>query len=258
MLLISLMIALQAQAIAPLDATRVALSAPKRICSIALDELGGDTDRLAWSPDGQQLYLRATKTDLWGNQTTRHYIVHLADGKLRNVGDAPFWVGRYWAWKAALNAPGTPDFRLTVESREERKTATGVDTAGALVGGGTDPSFGAGIGAQGAAIAGIAMQAQMVRTTTFSLRGELLAEFVNVTPIAGLTYSWAPAGMDGLAYMIKRSRLVVTDRAGRKRETVAGADAMLPAWSDDGARIAWLQRATNKRLALVVADVSAR
>jgi hypothetical protein len=258
-LVLAIVMAVQAQAAArPVDATRVAFSAPRRVLSVAVEELNGSPDRLAWSPDGQQIYLRATRTDRWGNQTVRHYEVRLADGKLRPVEREPSWSGRYWEWKAALMAPGVPDFRVSVESRDERKTATGVDTGGALLGGGSDPTLGAGLGAQGSAIAGIAVQAQMVRTTTFTLKGALLAEFVNTTPVAGLTYGWAPARMDAIVYVSKKSRLIVMDRAGRKREVPSVTDALLPGWSDDGARIAWLQRLGGKRIALVVMDVTAK
>jgi len=241
----------------PVDATRVATSAPRQVLSVAVEDLGGDPDRLAWSPDKQLLYLRATKTDRWGNQTVHHYEIRLSDGRLRPVDREPTWSGRYWEWKAALAAPGTPAFRIGVETRDERRTATGVDTGGALLGGGADPSLGANLGPQGSAIAGIAVQAQMVRTTTLTLKGELLAQFVNTTPTAGLTYGWAPARMDAVVYVSRKSRLVIMDRAGRKHEVPSVTDALLPGWSDDGTRLAWLQRLGGKRLALAVMDVTA-
>jgi hypothetical protein len=46
------------------------------------------------------------------------------------------------------------------------------------------------------------------------------------------------------------------DPDGRKVEVPASKDALLPAWSDDATRLAYLQDSGRKKLTLYVAEVS--
>jgi hypothetical protein len=52
--------------------------------------------------------------------------------------------------------------------------------------------------------------------------------------------------------------LIVFDDAGQKQELTAAKSAFLPAWSDDGKQIAWLERKDKKKYDLTIADVSGR
>ncbi len=240
---------------APIDARRVLVSAPERLVEVALDDLKGDPRRLAWSPEGERLYVRAVKSDRWGNQRTWHYEITLADRRLRLVEREPAWASAYWEWKSARSAPESPDFRIAIESRQERRSATGVASAGAMAQSGGDPTLGAEMGPQGQAIAKHSMQDQMVTTTTLTLRRERLGEYVNVAPLLGLTFGWAPAPLDAIAYCDAKGRPVVMDRAGRKRPIQGLNDASLPAWSPGGTQIALAQRAGGN-VAFVVVAVS--
>ena len=239
----------------PVDVRRLTISTPVPIVRMAADFIRGEPLRLAWSPDARHLYLRTVKSDRWGNQTIFHYQIAVGTGELGPIEHEPEWFGRYWMWKSAQSSPGSADFRITYESREERKTAVGVVSAGAIAQSGGDPSLGSELGPQGQAFASAAMQGQMVRTTTLRLKGQLLGEFVNMLAIPGLTFGWAPDGMDAIAYVGKKGRVIIMDRAGRRREVPGIQDAVLPAWSQDGRRLAWLQRQGKKEFMLAVTEV---
>jgi hypothetical protein len=242
----------------PLDVRRLTLSQPASIADVDLAALEGQPSRLAWSPDGRQIYLRMSRSDRWGNQRDWHYIVDLSKHRLEAVPASPEWFGMYWAWKAAFAAPGMPDFKIDVETRRERKSPVNVLGGGGLAGNGGDPTLGSELGPQGQAIAQSAMQSQMVETTTFRLKRELLGEFVNTPPVAGLTFGWAPAGSGAIAIVPANKRLVLVDRTGHRREVPGAKDALLPAWSPDATRLAWLERVNKKRAVVVAVDLSAK
>lgn len=241
----------------PTEVARLSVSAPVAVVELDASKLQGEPARLGWSPDGSELYVRAVKTDVWGNERSWHYLVNVAEKKIRPVESEPLWFGRYWAWKSGQAAPGVPDLKIEWESREEIKRATGTAREGTLGQNVSDPTGpGSQLGGQGGALAQAAAQAQKVTTTTFRLKGELVAEFVNTRPVAGLTFSWAPAGAGILAFTNARKRLVLMDRSGAKREVDRVADVLLPAWSDAGRHLAFLCRKDKKKLTVMVMEVA--
>lgn len=238
------------------DVRRIDVSEPRIVIQLTNGELQGPPARLAWSPDGQELYLRAVRTDTWGNERVWHYVVRLAEKRLTPVEGEPQWALTYWLRKSAFDAPGVADFRIAVETRETRRTATG---SGSGVGqNGGDPNLGAELGAQGQAIIMSSIQAQRVTTTTMRLKGELLGEFVNTPAIPGLLFGWAPAGSGMIAFTNAKRRLVLMDASGRKHAVPGVKDVLLPAWSDDGTQIACLQRVARDKFVLEVLDLSSR
>lgn len=241
-----------------LDARSASLSGERTVVQIDAAKVEGIPSRLAWSPDGRTLYLRFTQRDMWGNERSRHFLVPLAVPALQAVEAEPDWAMAYWAWKSALAAPGAPAFRIEIETREERKTATGVVSAGSMAQSGGDPSLGAILGAQGQAIAQSTMQAQNVTTATLKVKGERLSEFVNQAIATGRDYGWAPEGLGALAYVGGKRRLTVMDAAGHHRPVSEPGDWLLPSWSPDGTLLACLRGEGRKKFTLRLFTVSAR
>ena len=84
------------------------------------------------------------------------------------------------------------------------------------------------------------------------LLGEAVSEFVNQRPIPGLMFSWGPVVQrrDRL-HRRDDGHLMLLDQKKHK-QTVAGVkDALLPAWSMDGTRLAWVQKTARKKYSLV-------
>jgi dipeptidyl aminopeptidase/acylaminoacyl peptidase len=247
---------LRAEAQQPLDARSAGLSGERIVVRIDAGKVPGKPTRLAWSPDGLTLYLRFTQRDVWGNEKNSHFLLPPGSSSLQPVDGEPDWAVTYWAWKAALAAPGAPAFRIEIESREERKTATGVVSAGSMAQSGGDPSLGAILGAQGQAIAQSTMQAQNVTTATLKVKGELLSEFVNETIATGRDYGWAPEGLDALAYVNSKHRLAVMDASGHRRPGSDPGEWLLPSWSPDGSRVACVRAEGKKKYTVRVFTVS--
>src|SRR5436190_23706921 len=93
--------ALLAQSPAPLAAVSTALSQPEAVGEIDINKLKGEPARLAWSPDGSELYVQIVEHDRQGAiKSAKHYLLSIATHSMKNVDAEPPWAARYWAWKS--------------------------------------------------------------------------------------------------------------------------------------------------------------
>jgi hypothetical protein len=238
------------QQAASLDATKAAVSAPKVVAEIDAGKLKGELTVLAWSDDGQ-FFLRSVERDIFQNERGKNYVVTQA-GAMQQVTDEPGWAALYWSWKAGLTAPGSPDTKLDVERREQNKTATGSSGQDFGSGGTPNPNRSDPSSNQ---IAKDLASMQKIVTLTVRFKGETIYEVQNGTLAPGGSFSWAPAPQEALVFVNGKKRLVIVDRNGKKLNVPGTGDVLLPAWSPDGTKIAFLQRTQKKRYSLTVVEV---
>ena len=246
----------------PLKVGAVQLGAPKAVSELDADRLKGQPAKLAWSADGKELYLQVLEGDFGKNGAVRHYTVTLGDGKQKSIDAEPAWANAYWAAKSGQASPDDAAFKVGVESgqRVERSVSAqmGGDLARGGVGGGGDIGGGAGGTSAGDAIANAA-NAQSVMVHSLKLAGETIGEFVNSVIVPGLTFAWGPSGSKAVIFaQPKGGKLVIMDSAKKKQEIDGTKDAILPAFSADGSKLAWIRKDGRKKYSLLVADVSAR
>ncbi len=245
----------------PTDAARVALEAPQTVVALDTGKIKGEPVMLAWSPDGTELYLQSADRDRFGAvKSSRHYVVSIDGKSMKGVDQPPAWVQKYWTWKSAQVSPGAPSFKIDVDQRQETVRSTSVPRGGELARGGVDTGGRGGeMGTASTDAASAAYQGQTVTVYTLKLRGETLGEWRNEAISPGLTFGWAPAPMKMIAFA-KRDGGPITllDDQGHKQELAGTKEAVLPAWSDDGARLAWLEKRDRKHYDLMVAGVAAR
>jgi hypothetical protein len=241
----------------PIVASRLSLSKPVVVAELSGDRLPGFPLRLTWSPNGRELYLRLVRQDRWGNETTWHVGVALADSTVRPLDREPAWSQVYWAWKSASACPGVPAFVVDIETQTQVVSPTAAGAGGSIAQNSGDP-YGPGfeLGPQGQAIIARAMQSQTVTTVWMRAKGQLVSQFVNARPIQGLLFGWTPEGMGGLAYADEKRRLVVMDREGHRHQARDAKGVLLPAWSPDGTRLAWLEQSAARRFTIRIADVT--
>ena len=239
------------------DARDAGLGSPQTIVELDTGKLKGDPGMLAWAPDGKALYLQTIERDRKGAVTsTKHYVIAVAEKTLTSVGSQPAWVGPYWGWKAAPSSPAAAAFKIVPSEREEVKHA--VAPVGDLAKGGTGAdgrNMGTSVGEAVAAQA----TAQKVHIWALKVDGETIGEWVNEGVTPGSNFSWAPAPAHLLVYAKREGGpLSLLDDKGRKTALTGAKNASFPAWSDEGTRIAWLEKKDRRKYALMIAGIAAK
>jgi hypothetical protein len=244
----------------PSDGLR--LSTPAVVAELDTGPLKGEPWRLAWSPDGTEVYIATREATTGRDERLRHFLIASTGGRPRSINQMPDWAATYWAWKAAQASPASPAFRISVDERREFVRAVSAPRGGTLAGMGGDTSAGGAVagggGPVGPAGSVVLPDGQSALVRTMRLQGEVIGEWVNAGIVPGLTFGWSPAGMELIAFSSPRddNRVVVMDREGRKQTIEGSKDTSLPAWSDDGARLAYLQRKDRRKYTLYVVEVS--
>ena len=250
------------------DARQVALSAIQIVTEVDAGKLKGDLVRLAWSPDGGQFYLRTVERDSRGNvKQTRHYIVSAAlagvgrglsdpAGHVKSAESEPDWASKYWTWKAAQASPAAATFKIEVSSRQETVRSTAAPVGGALAkGGAADPAAGSTL----QDVASAADTTQVQNVYALKVKGETIGEWINEAVVPGVNFAWAPAPLSFLVFTKREGGpLSVLDPTGRKQDLTGAKVALLPAWSNDGTKLAWLERKDRKKYDLKIAEITSR
>jgi hypothetical protein len=227
-------------------------SRPETVAELDLDELKGEPSRLAWSPDGTQVYVQTLDGGFGRpHATLRHYRFALADGARQDLTAEPEWASDYWTAKSGRTSPDrTTPLSIGLKSEERKERTTSLPMGGDLARGGASPAV-----TENDHLSIIGQQT--VGVHTMLLHGETIGEFVNSVIVPGLTYGWAAEGTRLIAYAAQKTgRVIVMDETGAKKEVEGSRDAILPAWSLDLGRIAWLEKDGRRNYLLRVSRVT--
>ena len=237
------LIAVFAQA-AAIDVSRVTVSPPTIVTELDLGKLKGELRQLAWTPDKTQMYVQTAEPESGGKEKPYHYIVTVAGGALASVAERPGWAAEYWTIKSDRSAPGIE--ALTIDVVQGKDTIKGLPPEGSVRGTGVTAED---LGNSNSTNA-------TANVINLMLLGESVGRFVQTRPIPGLTFSWGPELSGAIAYVDADGKLMLLDQKKHK-QTVAGVkDALLPAWTTDGARLAYVKKTGRKKYALVWSDVA--
>jgi hypothetical protein len=251
-LLLAWLVPSQAAAKLPIDVTKIELGAPVVVAEIDTGKLKGELRRLCWSPDGATLYLQTAE----GNpplETAHHYSMAVGGGAITPLAEEPDWSARYWEAKQDRVAPGLDSLVIEVlQGTENIKSGPG--QAGVLDRS-ASPDRVASNNPSMESLASGNMGNEKARVVRLALLGTDIATWTNERPIPGLRFSWGPPRSGALVYVGDKGQLVFFDQNKQKRAISTVKDALLPAWSADGTRLAYLQKIGRKKYSVMLAPV---
>lgn len=240
----------------PLKVGSLTFAPESRIAEIDTDKVKGQPSRLAWSPDGSELYVQMMDGEFARRAEAKfsHHVYKVDGGKHQSVDAEPEWATAYWSAKSGQASPDAPTFKIDLKSEVTRQNTVSTPMGGALARGG-----GAG-GDGGTANAGDAVAAaynsQPVPVNRMLLHGQIVGEYVNSVIVPGQTFGWGPKGSKVIAYVnVKEGRVVVMDETGKRQEIGDTKDALFPAWSPDSTHLAWLQKDGKNKYILKVVKI---
>ncbi len=238
-----------------IDVSALSVGAPKSVAELDLGKLKGEPRQLAWSADAAQFYVQTIERK--GKQEVpHHYVVAATDGSVTPADAEPGWATQYWSFKSDRYAPGLPSLVIDVkQSVENVKYGTG--SAGA-----SDPTSGGLNGenkdSMSANNVAKASQSQHLDVTALVLLDQTIGRGANEKPTPGTTFSWGPSGSGAIAFADEDGRLILLDSQKRKQRIAGTKGACLPAWSEDGSRLAWLAKSGRNKYQLSWATVTRR
>jgi hypothetical protein len=225
------------------------LTTPVVWAEIETDVLKGRPAQLAWSDDRSELYLEVVEGDSPAMLKFRHYLVRKG-GPPKAVDARPKWVEAYWKWKSARSFFGDPRLTIQIETQQRVLDNLNGTAANKTVYLTDSPN---GVSGQALMMAKQTGGTQVV--SLLRLHGQVIGEFDNEMIVPGYTFSWSPEQLRLIAYRSTSGRLAIMNDDGRTETCAATRDVLLPAWSDDGAAIAYLERLNRKKLALRVVEI---
>jgi hypothetical protein len=235
-----------------IDVSAVKVGTPTTVTELDLGKLKGELRQVAWSRDGSELYVQTAEGHPQ-SERLRHYVVALAGGAPKAIDAEPEWATDYWGFKSDRFAPGLRSLMIEFAQKQEKlKVGTGTGRPGEQANAG---------GAGGVNPVDIEKTAegQFQNVVRLTFLGEIVTETVNETPIPGLMFSWGPTGSGAIAYTDREfGRLMLFDQHKHKQTLGGIKDALLPAWSTDGTRLAWVQKAGRRKYSLFWATVSTK
>src|SRR5437879_1552868 len=123
-MLLVLLAVLQASSTA-IDVSILKVGPPSTVTELDLGKLKGELRQLAWSPDGNELYVQTADGNP-GSEKLRHYTVATAGGAVKPLDVPPEWAISFWGFKSARNAPGLASIEIEVKhTLENTKVGTG-------------------------------------------------------------------------------------------------------------------------------------
>jgi hypothetical protein len=221
------------------DVSKLAISSPRTIRDLDTREVRGVPTRLAWSPDGAWIYVRVSNFDRWSNESVRHLLIETQGKRVEPLTDEPGWLARYWNLKSALASPVVPTWRIKIDMRDEQVRTTNVPREG-NIGQHGDPAAGL-----DETIIKAAQSSQRTQFERLLLNGVVIGSAINGHVPPGRTFAWAPEPRALMAFVTEKGRLALMNPAGHVREIKGPKKPVLPAWSENGEQLAWIQQASS-------------
>jgi hypothetical protein len=227
-------------------ATLVTLGQPVVWCTIDVGELKGRPAVLAWSEDRSELFLQVVEGQDATRLKWRQYLIKQGQTP-QAAAEQPGWVQEYWQWKSAKSFFGDPLMKIEVDvSKTLLDNLNGTSDNKAVY---LQPYI------TGEALLRSKQSGGSQITSTLLFKNKVIGRFVDERVVPGYTFSWSPEDLRLITFRSPTGRLVIMNAEGETQEVEGTNDVVLPAWSDDGRMIAFLEKTGRRTFTLVVVPV---
>ena len=205
-----------------------------------IDVLKGRPAQLSWSDDDSSLYLQVVDGNTVESLKYRHYLIKKGETPVA-LDAEPTWAKAYWKWKSAKIGFGDPLMTIEVDSQQQVLDDPRDRNTPYLESGRSAPQILQSKSASGKRI-----------TNRLILKGHIIGEFVDEQIYPGYTFSWSPDALQLIAFRGSTGRLTLMNLEAQTETVGDSKDVWLPAWSEGGESIAFLERVSRKKFALKV------
>jgi hypothetical protein len=212
--------------------TAFTIGPPATVAELDLGKLKGELRRLSWSPDGTSSHVQTS------DGAVRHDFLLPIESRntVTPVAAEPEWAARDWQMKSDLTAPGT---RITIQIRKDAQKRVSPFLGGAPNLAGSverDPT------------------PEFDPVILYEVYEDQIGKWTNKPAAAGESYGWRPEATGLLAFVDVRGQVIL--RGPHERQMIPGVkDAIFPAWSVDGHKIAYAQKTGRRKYSLVWVSV---
>ena len=167
-----------------------------------------------------------------------HFVVAVSgDHKLVPQSAEPEWAAAYWDRKASLSAPGTARVSIRIMKDAQKRASSYLGGA---------PNLAGSVERE--------LTPEFDEVSAYNVYDEQVGSWVKLALTPGEAFGWGPDDGGTIAFVNVRGQVIL--RGPHARQIVPDvSDAFLPAWSADGATIAYVQKTGRKKFRLVTVAV---
>lgn len=233
LLLFALPVFVQPPSYESISTTAFKIGTPTAIADLDVGQLKGDLRKVAWSPDGASIYIQTVQ----GTQS-HHFMVAVAgDRKVVPQSAEPEWAVAYWDRKSSLSAPGGARVSIRIVKDAQKRASSYLGGA---------PNLAGSVERE--------LTPEFDEVASYFVYDEQVGGWVKQSLAPGEAYGWGPDETGAIVFVNIRGQVIL--RGPHARQMVPDvSDALLPAWSADGATIAYVQKTGRRKYRLASVSV---
>lgn len=226
------------------------VTAPAAVIDLDTGQLHGVPIQLAWSRDSQRWYVETIEgTD--ANAKHHRFEIAVGDTAPKPVDAAPEWAISYWNWKSGRAVPAHPSVLIAVE-QGKRTGEIPTQSLREKAAGTSNPAT-----AMRGAFEANNEFANAARVLTLTIDRTMISQLVDEPLVPGMTFGWSPKELDAVAFRNEHHHGLSIYRIGGGTLDIGDTrEILLPAWSPDGTKIAFLEQTGKKKYTLQQVSVS--
>lgn len=237
------------------DPPPLSVAPPAVVLEIDAGQVHGTPIQLSWSPDSASWYLETFEGQA-PNVKRHRFLVAVGDRTPRPIDETPAWAVDYWNFKSNRIVPAHPLIMIAVDEGKEAHQIPNQNLRQKAAATAENSRTGGQMSLAGSMDSSNDF-ANAARVLTLSIADKPISVLVDEPLTPGVTFGWSPKEYDSVAFRNEHHHgLSIYRIDGPTLEVSDTRDVLLPAWSPDGSKIAFLQQTGKKKYELRQLKVS--